>query len=214
MQIHHCTGNRLGIVESRSKQSMYFCLDHRANMLFVCNGSGLTALLFDLVGRISSTGSRPIWVSVSYLWVILALRAGYLTVCSPQWCLPWTLASSLSLVLSRQASLQTWSDSLSTVQLFPRSGLSSSPLPCWTYTVSRNLRSLAARYVSMADITSVEQFRVLTLAISGGNHAIAWSSEMGNGVSCNHAQCSGCQPPMVVRHSTHGHIAPISLTYN
>jgi hypothetical protein len=36
--------------------------------------------------------------------------------------------------------------------------------------------------------------------MTGGSHVDAQSNEIGNGVSCNHAQSSDCLPHMVVRH--------------
>lgn len=36
--------------------------------------------------------------------------------------------------------------------------------------------------------------------MTGGSHVDAQSNEIGNGVSCNHAQPSDCLPHMVVRH--------------
>ena len=44
---------------------------------------------------------------------------------------------------------------------------------------------------------------MFTISVAAGRHVDAQSNEIGNGVSCNHAQSSGCFPHMVVRHPTH-----------
>ena len=41
---------------------------------------------------------------------------------------------------------------------------------------------------------------MLTMAVTGGSYEDTQSNEMGDGVSCDHAQSSDCLPRVVVRH--------------
>ena len=69
--------------------------------------------------------------------------------------------------------------------------------------VYSNPRLMGARYAVCLHGRRPQLPGMFTFSMIAGCHVDAQSSEIGNGVSCNHAQPSGCLPHMVVRHPNH-----------